>query len=571
MKIIMLKYKIKNKTKNPRWDQVLYFELSNLAPDELSRGKASVQVFDADIFSNDLIGAFEFDLSWIYFREHHEVHNQWVALTNPEASESDDEDEEKDEEDSEGIEGIEGYLKLSITILGANDEQYIHDEEAELANTNSLETGMILVSPGIEQTPYLLTIRIFEARNLAKTDEDTLMDKIGNRTGNKNLDPFFYVEYAGVRLRSKKYRGVSPSCLVEFQIPILEPVFSKNISIIVMDWDQMSRNDRIGCLKIDYLQLKTEYNMRMEPCWQYIYGAPIGHQSGYARKMNKGLVEGSNFRGMLFMEATVEEKERKGKKRVVEKITGLVDDKRPKMIEYYLRCDLYEGTEINKIEGLEHHMFVQVQITHNCARSQEKRINDKNSSVEWYEVLASPDNADKCIGPFLLPEGWNENPEPVVLPDVFIYLCVKELLNKDIEQVSYCRVPLNQIIPGPSGKGTDAFKAGKKRMWENGPMWFDMKENLALDKYSDNVFPGALLIGLNAGPKADISKESNQGKLVSPSALSRPFSNADLFKHVPTDPSVSNLDDLDNASPLLEKQSSKYNRPSRTRTRANVT
>lgn len=30
-----------------------------------------------------------------------------------------------------------------------------------------------------------------------------------------------------------------------------------------------------------------------------------------------------------------------------------------------------------------------------------------------------------------------------------------------------------------------------------------MKENLALDKYKDNVFPGALLIALNAGPESD--------------------------------------------------------------------
>ena len=141
--------KIKNKTKNPRWDQVLYFELNKLEPDQLSQGKALIQVFDADILTrNDLIGAFEFDLSWIYYREHHEVYNQWIALTNPDA---DDEEEEEEKDDDEGIDGIEGYLKLSITILGPGDEQYIHDEEAELAKESSLESGMILVSPGIEQ------------------------------------------------------------------------------------------------------------------------------------------------------------------------------------------------------------------------------------------------------------------------------------------------------------------------------------------------------------------------------------------------------------------------------------
>ena len=201
--------KIISRTKNPRWDQVLYFELNGLEPDELSRGKALIQVYDADIISrNDLIGAFEFDLAWIYYRKNHECYNQWVGLTNTEETEEDADEEE--EENEEGIDGIEGYLKLSVTILGPGDEQFIHDEEEEAAKEEKLEAGMILISPGIEQTPHLLTIKIYEARELTKTDDDTIFSKIAGNTGSKNLDPFFYVEYAGVRLKSKKYQGVSP-------------------------------------------------------------------------------------------------------------------------------------------------------------------------------------------------------------------------------------------------------------------------------------------------------------------------------------------------------------------------
>merc|ERR1711973_517458 len=148
--------------------------------------------------------------------------------------------------------------------------------------------------------------------------------------------------------------------------------------------------------------------------------------------------------------------------------------------------------------------------------------------------LMSDKNPDKCVGPFKLPKGWESDPRPIDLPDVFIYLCYQAKLGKkEIVQVSYKRVPLNQIIPGPTGKGTDRFKAGRARKWDNPPQWFDMKENLALDKYKDNVFPGALLIGLNCGPKSDISAEHNGGQTVGPSALSRPFTNASLFKDVP--------------------------------------
>merc|ERR1712113_812651 len=117
--------------------------------------------------------------------------------------------------------------------------------------------------------------------------------------------------------------------------------------------------------------------------------------------------------------------------------------------------------------------------------STQKKINEKNSSVEWYESLVSDGNPDKCVGPFLLPQGWEESQEPVTLPDVFIYLCVKEGFGKNnIEQVSYCRIPLNQIIPGPNVNKKGKFEAGKKGCWTNGPIWLDMKENLALDKYA---------------------------------------------------------------------------------------
>ena len=168
---------------------------------------------------------------------------------------------------------------------------------------------------------------------------------------------------------------------VQFEIPVMEPVFSKNIIVNIMDFDKLSRNDRIASLKMDYAGIKKEYEGHMTPQWVYAYGAPRGYQSGSARKMNKGLVEGSNFRGALFMECTVKETERKQKKRVQENINDLQDHERPKMVEYYLRADLYEGTEINKIKGLDHKMFVMVSINEVVAMSQDRKVHDSNSSV----------------------------------------------------------------------------------------------------------------------------------------------------------------------------------------------
>ena len=44
---------------------------------------------------------------------------------------------------------------------------------------------------------------------------------------------------------------------------------------------------------------------------------------------------------------------------------------------------------------------------------------------------------------------------------------------------------------------------GRTEMWGRPPVWYDMKPNLALNKYGDHIFPGSLLVGLNAGPMTD--------------------------------------------------------------------
>ena len=101
---------------------------------------------------------------------------------------------------------------------------------------------------------------------------------------------------------------------------------------------------------------------------------------------------------------------------------------------------------------------------------------------------------------------------------MYLYIYVKELASKRMKQVSYYRVPLRQILSPSSGlfvftkhnlflRNTiifflySEFKVEWK--WGRLPVWYDMESNLALNKYSDHVFPGSLLVGLNAGPIGD--------------------------------------------------------------------
>ena len=40
------------------------------------------------ISRNDLIGSYSVDLSWIYFKQHHELYRTWVGLVNDEDPEN---------------------------------------------------------------------------------------------------------------------------------------------------------------------------------------------------------------------------------------------------------------------------------------------------------------------------------------------------------------------------------------------------------------------------------------------------------------------------------------------------
>ncbi len=135
----------------------------------LSTGKCLLKVMDADrLNADDIIGYFVFDLSWIYYKKHHRVYKQYVAITNDEPVEKDD-----------GIiyiyiyvylisyllsycpfiyfifylyDEIYGKLMCSITVLGPNDEQYLDSDDE---GTEEKIQGLVLMPPTIIQSPYL--------------------------------------------------------------------------------------------------------------------------------------------------------------------------------------------------------------------------------------------------------------------------------------------------------------------------------------------------------------------------------------------------------------------------------
>ena len=97
-----------NNTSEAVWNEHIFFEPKNVEVERLEKGKIEIKLMDKGFFKDALVGYYEFDLTSVYGRADHALMHKWVVMTNPEGEE---------------FGKVTAYLKLSITICGAGDEQ----------------------------------------------------------------------------------------------------------------------------------------------------------------------------------------------------------------------------------------------------------------------------------------------------------------------------------------------------------------------------------------------------------------------------------------------------------------
>jgi len=73
----------------------------------MESGKIEIKLLDKGFFKDELIGYYEFDLSYIYLMKDHAMLHKWIVMSNPEGEE---------------FGKVTAYVKLSITICGTGDE-----------------------------------------------------------------------------------------------------------------------------------------------------------------------------------------------------------------------------------------------------------------------------------------------------------------------------------------------------------------------------------------------------------------------------------------------------------------
>ena len=218
------------KTFNPYFDQILVFKIM-LTSDQLSSEKIKISIFDTNnMLRNVLIGGTQFDLNYIYSNcQHHEIYKTWTGLFNP--------NQIKQE--------IKGYLKLSITILGPNDEKYIHSNSDD--NDDEDDVGDVILPPFIEYSYKQLILSIYQTRYLANLH----LSKMKNK--NKATTYQIRIEFCDKKLTSKDIKVAADDNQeivdfnLKFLIPVRIPNFHKNITMSILQETKL-----ISKLVIDY-------------------------------------------------------------------------------------------------------------------------------------------------------------------------------------------------------------------------------------------------------------------------------------------------------------------------------
>ena len=144
------------------WNEHLFMEPRGVDRQDAEDAKIRIKVMDKGFFKDVLLGEFDFDMSFIYFKKDHVLLHKWLALSNPAG---------------ENFSDITAYLKVSISVSASGDEQVqITEDEALEEDTD------VLMSPALNPEFYQIKIRIFQGQNLPAMDSSLM--------GSKSIDAY---------------------------------------------------------------------------------------------------------------------------------------------------------------------------------------------------------------------------------------------------------------------------------------------------------------------------------------------------------------------------------------------
>lgn len=157
------------------WSEHIFFEKKNVEVEALAAAKVEIKLMDKGFFKDALIGFYEFDLTYVYQQPNHALMHKWIIMSNPEG---------------EDFSEVTGYLKLSITVTGAGDEQLPIEED------DHPEIEEMISPPTIKPEFFQLYVRFFCAQNIVPMDTGFL-------DGDGKIDAYIRFDYKTTKLKTK--------------------------------------------------------------------------------------------------------------------------------------------------------------------------------------------------------------------------------------------------------------------------------------------------------------------------------------------------------------------------------
>ncbi|KAH7825291.1 putative myoferlin-like protein [Monocercomonoides exilis] len=432
---------IKKKTLSPYWEEMFFFDVK-VTRQQFNDAKIQFQVFNANTFKrNELIGAFEFDLSRVYGEENHEVWRKWVGLYNNDAGAD-----------------LQGYLRICITVLGPGDIPPNHDddEDDEEVEGDDLQK-MVLLPPQIERIGYELLVRAYRAEKLPK------MDTFGK------VDCFIQAQFAAEKNETDVVKeNYNPIWNTELRVPVYVPAMTDRVMIRTMDWEKLGDPRPIATMNFKWSSIVLDH---FGPAWVNTYGAyPVSmrDKAQFAKaitaiaRINAGDIPASHYKGRVLLTLLGE--------RVEEPRLGMAPIapcEEPATEKYVLRFDLFMGTEI-RCKFLDK-VCVYCRVGHHELKS--KKIEMKQGRVEWFQQFEE------------LHMVWPKDLSQV--PDIVI----------DIES--------DNTIIGTSRVGYLRMRCDEVLGWSHTPEWHTIVPDRTSSVYTEGEVSGFLLLNVNFGVESD--------------------------------------------------------------------
>ena len=307
----------------------------DMARDEFTEGKVIVQVEDDQgLFTNKVIGEVTFDLFTVHESLSHEKFNIWVAVLSADKADE-----------------IQGFLRVSVVVLKSGEVPKTHTK-AELEDDGGDDGGSMVVGlPEINLEAFQLSVLVYRVEL--------------SETGLARPDTYVRMRFAGTKpVRSGVFKNsYKPNFQDELKLPIYLPNNSDRVIIEIVN--KKDDDEVLADMVIGLRSLRAE---DMEPQWVNMYGprpTPPSLQALAADALQftnesrhrlttadpnelppKPVEVNSSWRARMLLYATIEASpKQKPKNQRLPKILSKaqLEDIEPEVIEFTLRCDLFEG------------------------------------------------------------------------------------------------------------------------------------------------------------------------------------------------------------------------------------